>query len=302
MCRICYPPALASLRQLLAHIACLSSVKTLSIDFMSPRTWNGTLNFDNLRNLCLSCVQHEPGLCVLPSLPLLETLSLNFCCYCLECPKNGCGPCTKIQFDELPRLVHLSISGAQTSNVVCSGTAHRLSKLHIDDSDGLILSTVLVCVGVQLEEISIWNCDFEIDASVSLVAKSGLKSVRIFDSRSSLCLLHLAEISSTACFDIRIHPNDFERLEDWPRIMRLLRIHRVILSLNNYEDLQLPLNKGSRLWQVISLPNVQLERGDWLWLLACHRGCLHRKELFDCAMANFVALEDFAAMGGQLSS
>ncbi|KAI2839631.1 hypothetical protein CBS63078_8323 [Aspergillus niger] len=161
---------------------------------------------------------------------------------------------------------------------------------------------ILYQIVEKLEEISIWNCDFEIDASVSLVAKSGLKSVRIFDSRSSLCLLHLAEISSTACFDIRIHPNDFERLEDWPRIMRLLRIHRVILSLNNYEDLQLPLNKGSRLWQVISLPNVQLERGDWLWLLACHRGCLHRKELFDRAMANFVALEDFAAMGGQLSS
>jgi hypothetical protein len=165
-----------------------------------------------------------------------------------------------------------------------------------------MLSAVLACVGAQLEEISIANCDFDIDASVSLVANSGLKSVRIFDSRSSLCLLHLADIPSTACFDIRIHPNDFERLGDWPRVMRLLRSHRVILSLNSYEDLQLPLNKGSRLWEVISLPNVQLERGDLLWLLACHRGCLRRKEFADRAMANFVALEDFAALGGQLSS
>jgi hypothetical protein len=161
---------------------------------------------------------------------------------------------------------------------------------------------VLACVGVQLEEISISNCDFDIDASVSLAANSGLKSVRIFDSRSSLCLLDLAEIPSTACFDIRIHPNDFERLEDWPRVMRLLRSHRVILSLNSYEDLQLPLNKGSRLWEVISLRNVQLERGDWLWLLACHRGFFRRKEFDVCAMAKFVALEDFAAMGGQLPS
>lgn len=293
---------MTSLRQLLAHIACLSSVSTLSVDFMSPRTWSGTPKFDHLRNLCLSCVEHEPGLCVLPSLPLLETLCLNFCCYCLECPKNGRGPCTEVRFDELPRLVYLSVSGAQNTNVVCSGTAYRLSRLRIDDSNGSILSVVLACVGVQLEEISISNCDFDIDASVSLAANSGLKSVRIFDSRSSLCLLDLAEIPSTACFDIRIHPNDFERLEDWPRVMRLLRSHRVILSLNSYEDLQLPLNKGSRLWEVISLRNVQLERGDWLWLLACHRGFFRRKEFDVCAMANFVGLEDFAAMGGQLPS
>jgi hypothetical protein len=65
-----------------------------------------------------------------------------------------------------------------------------------------MLSAVLACVSVQLEEISIANCDFDIDASVSLVANSGLKLVRIFDSRSSLCLLHLAEIPLTACFNI----------------------------------------------------------------------------------------------------
>lgn len=61
---------------------------------------------------------------------------------------------------------------------------------------------VLACVGVQLEEISILNCDFDINASVSLAANSRLKLVRIFNSRSSLCLLDLAKILSTACFDI----------------------------------------------------------------------------------------------------
>jgi hypothetical protein len=69
---------------------------------------------------------------------------------------------------------------------------------------------VLACVGVQLEEISILNCDFDINTSVSLAANSGLKLVRIFDSRSSLCLLDLAETLLTAYFDIQIHPNNFE--------------------------------------------------------------------------------------------
>jgi hypothetical protein len=189
-------------------------------------------------------------------LPLLETLSLNFYYYCLECPKNGRRPYTEVQFNKLPWLIYLSISRAQNANIVCSGTAYRLSKLHIDDSNRLMLSAVLACVGAQLEEISIANCNFNINASISLVANSRLKLVRIFDSRSSLCLLYLAEIPSTACFNIQIHPNNFKQLGDWPQVIQLLRSHRVILSLNSYEDLQLPLNKGSRLWEVISLPNV----------------------------------------------
>ncbi|OXN23054.1 hypothetical protein CDV57_08206 [Aspergillus fumigatus] len=270
-------------------------VKILEIwadeDPIEPQFFRLLACFQNLRTDMLSSGCDKPA-----------TTTGTYCLPVVKCPKNGRWPCTEVRFDELPRLVYLSVSGAQNTNVVCSGTAYRLSRLRIDDSNGSILSVVLACVGVQLEEISISNCDFDIDASVSLAANSGLKSVRIFDSRSSLCLLDLAEIPSTACFDIRIHPNDFERLEDWPRVMRLLRSHRVILSLNSYEDLQLPLNKGSRLWEVIPLRNVQLERGDWLWLLACHRGFFRRKEFDVCAMANFVGLEDFAAMGGQLPS
>ncbi|KAH1399900.1 hypothetical protein KXW53_008182, partial [Aspergillus fumigatus] len=197
-------------------------VKILEIwadeDPIEPQFFRLLACFQNLRTDMLSSGCDKPA-----------TTTGTYCLPVVKCPKNGRWPCTEVRFDELPRLVYLSVSGAQNTNVVCSGTAYRLSKLRIDDSNGSILSVVLACVGVQLEEISISNCDFDIDASVSLAANSGLKSVRIFDSRSSLCLLDLAEIPSTACFDIRIHPNDFERLEDWPRVMRLLRSHRVIL-------------------------------------------------------------------------
>jgi hypothetical protein len=79
------------------------------------------LSFQSLHTLSLSCIKHEPGILVLPTLPALETLALNFCCYCLDCPRNGQQPCTMLHLDRLPRLRALSIAGAQEGNIICGG-------------------------------------------------------------------------------------------------------------------------------------------------------------------------------------
>src|ERR1700759_1070166 len=101
------------------------------------------MSFRYLRRLYHSCVEHEPGLSVLPSFPALETLALNFCCYCLECPRNGQGPCTMLRFDQLPRLLSLSISGVQEGSVICCGRASQLRQFEITYSSGLSLGSIL---------------------------------------------------------------------------------------------------------------------------------------------------------------
>ncbi|THC87124.1 hypothetical protein EYZ11_013430 [Aspergillus tanneri] len=59
---ISYPPSLASFQTLLVRLGALPSLRSLSVDFMSPRIWTVPVTFNHLRQLHLFCIEHEPGL------------------------------------------------------------------------------------------------------------------------------------------------------------------------------------------------------------------------------------------------
>ena len=85
------------------------------------------------------------------------------------------------------------------------------------------------------------------------------KHVKIFDSVSGLSSFCFAELPSSAALSVQIYPHDFERLERWPFILKFLKNTAVTLSLSGHRNLQLLLDQTCRLWQVASLPNVQLK-------------------------------------------
>ncbi|KAA8641604.1 uncharacterized protein ATNIH1004_011740 [Aspergillus tanneri] len=253
-----YPPSLASFQTLLVRLGALPSLRSLSVDFMSPRIWTVPVTFNHLRQLHLFCIEHEPGLCILPSLPVLEALALNFCCYCLERLRHGEGPCTMLQFHQFPQLHSLSISGAQRGSVIWRGRASQLRRLEITFSNGIDLHSWLTCVGINLEELYISDCGFVKENSLaSLVAFPALRHVRILDSVSGLSSFSsCAEVPSSTELCLRIYPNDFEDLDDWSLIWKLLARNPVFLSLAGSRTLRYPLDPTSRLSQITSQPQT----------------------------------------------
>ncbi|KAE8371300.1 hypothetical protein BDV26DRAFT_135058 [Aspergillus bertholletiae] len=230
---------------------------------MSPRIWTVPMTFRHLRHLHLSCIEHEPGLCVLPSLPALETLALNFCCYCLDCPRNGRGPSTLIQFECLPQLRALSISGAHAESVIWCGQAVQLQKLEVTYSSHMDLHGLLACLGEDLEELHIADCEFVTGAPAPLIAFPALRRVQILESMSGLTPFCFADVPAATAFHVRIRPNDFEDLEDWSHVWGLLARQPVYLSLAGSRILRSPPDSASRLSQVASLPHVRLEGPNW---------------------------------------
>ena len=264
-CSISYPPSMCSFQKLLTRLASLPSLNTLDMDFMSPRTWTLPMTFTYLRTLHLSCIEHEPGLCSLPSLPALETLVLNFCCYCLECPKNGEGPWVFVHFSRLPRLLSLSITGAQDGSIICCGRASQLRRLKIAYSSGLDLGAILAGVGTDLEAVHILDCEFVTEEPTPRTAYPILKQLTILDAVSGLSTFYLTELPSLEELNLRIHPCDLEQLQDWPLIWSFLRCVPVTLRLNSPGPPQVRNDQTCRLREIATLPNAQLQGQGWLW-------------------------------------
>ncbi|UDD62270.1 hypothetical protein AFCA_009595 [Aspergillus flavus] len=240
---ISYPPRLGSFQTLLVRLADLPSLRSLSVDFISPRIWTAPMTFHHLRQLHISYIEHEPGLCVLPALPVLETLALNFCCYCLECPRQGQGPCALLQFQRLPQLRSLSIAGAQRKSISC----------------GLDLHQILASLGWDLEELHLLDCEFVAEVPRPVVAFPALRRVQLLESISGLAAFGSAEVPSSAEFTLRISHNNLDGLADWSLVWRLLQRCSVLLSLPRSGIHQWPPASTSRLSQVMSLPQVRVE-------------------------------------------
>lgn len=253
-----YPPDFESFQQLLAQLATVPSMTTLSVEFMSPRTWMLPMSFKHLRNLQLSCIEHEPGLCVLPDLPSLVTLALNFSCFCPDCPRGGNRPRTKIRFDSLPHLACFSVSGAQKGSIICCGQARQLRRFEVSFSSGLGWATLLQSLGSKLEAIEISSCEFTEEPLVPVEYPS-LRSVRILDSTSNILLFCEAELPCLNKFQVHLHPEDLDNLTSWPRLWRFLREYPITLSLDCPRDKTPFLNRTDRLLQVVKLPNIRLE-------------------------------------------
>jgi hypothetical protein len=264
-----YPPDFESFQQLLAQLATVPSMTTLSVEFMSPRTWMLPMSFKHLRNLQLSCIEHEPGLCVLPDLPSLVTLALNFSCFCPDCPRGGNRPRTKIRFDSLPHLACFSVSGAQKGSIICCGQARQLRRFEVSFSSGLEWATLLQSLGSKLEAIEISSCEFTEEPLVPIEYPS-LRSVRILDSTSNILLFCEAELPCLNDFKVHLHPEDLDNLTSWPRLWRFLREYPITLSLDCPRDKTPFLNRTDRLLQVVKLPNIRLEGNHWprAWMLA----------------------------------
>lgn len=230
------------------------------------------MTFSYLRTLHLSCIEHEPGLCSLPSFPALETLALSFCCYCLDCPRNGEGPWTLLHFDRLPRLRSLSIMGAQGESIIWCGQATQLRWLKITYSSGLDLGAILAGVGPNLEAIHILDCEFNAEEPPPQTVYPALKQLSIVDAVSGLSPFRSTTLPSLAELNVRVHPRDFERLEDWPLILEFLSHVPVTLRLSSLGPLRVQRDLSSRLRQVASLPNAQLQGRGWKGPVICHEG------------------------------
>lgn len=277
------------------------------MDFMSPRTWMFPMTFNNLHTLHLSCIEHEPGLCSLPSLPMLETLALNFCCFCLECPRNGEGPWTLLHFERLPRLRSLSITGAQGESIICCGRATQLQWLKITYSSGLDLGAILAGVGTDLEAIHILDCEFKAEEPPPQTVYPALKQLSVVDAVSGLSPFRLTTLPSLAELSMRVHPHDFECLEDWPRILDFLSHIPVTLRLSSPWPPKIRQDRPGRLWQVASLPNAQLQGRGWRESIICHKGeCIADEQVRGSgenrSTNRFRNRNDYGMCGGMLES
>ncbi|KAL4862113.1 hypothetical protein BDV12DRAFT_190648 [Aspergillus spectabilis] len=231
---------------------------------MSPRTWAVPMSFHSLRGLYLSCIEHEPGVSILPHLPDLETLDLDFCCYCLDCPRNRQRPCTIIQFNQLPKLRALSISGAQEGNVICGGQSVGLQELEIMFSDGLSLNSLLTAAGLDLEEIRIYDCEFLWEGPMPHRIYPMLRHLSIVDSVSGLSAFQSAELPSSAQVSVHVHADDFKRVDGSPQLIDLLGSYKVDLWLSGAVDPHCLQDQASSLSQLASMRHVRLKGPNWL--------------------------------------
>ncbi|KAI2836353.1 hypothetical protein CBS147321_7957 [Aspergillus niger] len=251
--------------RLLGHLSSHPTVETLSVDFMSPRTWQPQMIFSHLRELHLSCIEHEPGLCILPPLPVLERLSLNFCCYCLECPKSDNGPCTQLLFEQLPQLLALSISGARQGSIVCRGYASHLRRFELSFSTDIDLAALCPTLGVCLEEVVIADCELVGDMAPDAQRWPYLRRLRISDSVSAVALLGHVQLPPSADVHVRIHPTDVQHLFQWPLVLQALSTVPVTVSFSSHPDLPYP--HCLPLHQLMTLPTVQIDKFDRPWLV-----------------------------------
>lgn len=258
-----YPPDATAFQVLLAQLATMPSLRTLNVDFMSPRTWTVPMSFRSLRSLSLSCIEHEPGISVLPTLPALEALALNFCCYCLDCPRNGQQPCTMLHLDQLPRLRALSIAGAQEGNIICGGISPQLRELEISFSSGFSLTRILASLGPNLEEVLICDCDFPQERPLSGQSYPAMRRLSILDSASSLAAFASLELPPTSRLIVRINADDLEDLRAWPQVVEFFRNHVVALSLGGPVDAHCLFDETRRLSEVASLPGVRRDGPNW---------------------------------------
>ncbi|KAL4961360.1 uncharacterized protein BDV14DRAFT_203814 [Aspergillus stella-maris] len=225
---------------------------------MSPKTWMVPVVFKSLRELYLSCIEHEPGISVLPFLPDLETLDLNFCCYCQDCPRNGQRPCTMLQLNRLPKLRGLSISGAQEGNIIYEGQSTGLRVLKIMFSDGLSLNEILAAAGPNLEEIRIRDCEFAQKDPVDQIAYPMLRQLSLADSLGGLAAFQLAGLPSSALLSVRAHVHDFEQFDGWPQLIHLLKGITVDLWLSGPVEARRH-DTNSRLSQMLMMPQIRLK-------------------------------------------
>ncbi|KAL2801881.1 hypothetical protein BJX63DRAFT_416307 [Aspergillus granulosus] len=260
---VSYPPSATAFQMLLVQLATMPSLRTMNVDFMSPKTWALPMSFRSLRNLYLSCIGHEPGISVLPALPALETLALNFWCYCLDCPRNGQEPCTMLQLDQLPRLLALSISGAQEGNIICGGISPQLRELEISFSRGFSLNMILASLGPSLEEVYICECEFPLEKPLSGQPYPAMRRLSILNSASGLAAFVSFELPPTLRLVMRIKGDDFEHLRGWPQVVKFFRSHAVELSLSGPVDTEGLLGQTCRLLEVMSLPSVRRDGPNW---------------------------------------
>ncbi|PYH75606.1 hypothetical protein BO82DRAFT_409798 [Aspergillus uvarum CBS 121591] len=242
-------------------------VGTLSVDFMSPSIWQLQVTFVHLRCLRLSCIEHEPGLFVVPSLPALERLCLDFCCYCLDCPQAGLGPCAELQFDRLPSLTSLSISGARQESIVCSGSAFDLRRVEITFSTDIDWQSLCPALGCHLEELVITNCDFVARRQRYQPHWPNLQSLRIYDSSTAVALLESVELPAGVHVRVRMQPTDLQHLSTWPMVLQALSAVCVTVSFSSHQNL--PHALLLRLQQLTSLRTVQIDKTDCTWVAAC---------------------------------
>ncbi|PYI36400.1 hypothetical protein BP00DRAFT_316263, partial [Aspergillus indologenus CBS 114.80] len=263
---ISYPPALTSLQKLLWQLS-FQPVGTLSVDFMSPSIWQPQMTFVHLRCLRLSCIKHEPGLFVVPSLPALERLCLDFCCYYLDCPQAGLGPCAELQFDRLPSLTSLSISGARQESIVCNGSAFDLRRVEITFSTDIDWQSLCPALGCHLEEFIITNCDFVARRQRYQPHWPNLQSLRIYDSSTAIALLKSVELPAGVHVRMRMQPTDLQHLSTWPMILQALSAVCITISFSSHQDL--PHALLLRLQQLTSLRTVQIDKTNYIWVAAC---------------------------------
>jgi len=260
---VSYPPEATAFQSLLAQLATMPSLQTMSVDFMSARTWMAPMSFWSLRSLYLCCVDHEPGISVLPALPALEVLSLNFCCYFVYCPRDMEQPCITLNLDDLPRLRALSISGAQEGNIICGGMNPHLCELDISFSSGMSLARILASLGPNLEEVHICDCEFPPDKLLSGRSYPSIRRLSILDSVSALTVFAFHELPSALRLLVRLNAADLENLCAWPEVIKFFQNHAVDLSLSGPVDAQCLLNQTCRLSEVVSLPGVQRNGPHW---------------------------------------
>ncbi|RAL06480.1 uncharacterized protein BO97DRAFT_358646, partial [Aspergillus homomorphus CBS 101889] len=263
---ISYPPALTSLQKLLWQLS-FQPVGTLSVDFMSPSIWQPQMTFGHLRCLRLSCIEHEPGLFVVPSLPALERLCLDFCCYCLDCPQAGSGPCAELQFDRLPSLTSLSISGARRESIVCSGSAFDLRRVEVSFSTGIDWQSLSPALGCHLEELTITNCDLVARWPKYQPQWPSLRSLRIYDSMAAISLLEHVKLPAGVDVRVRMQPTDLQHVSTWPTVLQALSAVCVTVSFSGHQDL--PYALLLRLQQMMSVRTVQIDKTDCTWVTAC---------------------------------
>ena len=127
------------------------------------------------------------------------------------------------------------------------------------------MGAILAGAGTDLEAVHILDCEFVAEKPVPHTAYPILKQLTILDSVLGLPPFYLAKLPSLEELSVRIHPCDFERLEDWPLILSFLRRAPLTLWLNSPEPLEAWKDQTCRLWQIASLPNAQLQGRGWLW-------------------------------------
>jgi hypothetical protein len=130
-------------------------------------------------------------------------------------------------------------------------------------SSGFSLTRILASLGLNLEEVFIYNYNFLQEKPLLGQSYLAIRCLSILDFTSSLTTFASLELPLTSWLIVWINADNLKDLRAWLQVVKFFRNHVVDLSLGGPVDAHYLFDETRWLSEVASLPGVRRAGPNW---------------------------------------